>query len=165
MDAPTHPLCDYGVRLDFYKRNVTACTQYSVQDILKLQSLILLIKSINYCFGRTGSHDDHILQYNSTNDSIFLYRERREAEAQKERERLHKEKMERERSERERRDREERDRREKERREREEKERQQLQVDQHFNKSFRLAQQKVRICSSRHDRQRNVWQFESERTE
>lgn len=49
-----------------------------------------------------------------------------------------------ERSERERREREDRERREKERREREEKERQQYQVDQHFNKSFLLAQQKVR---------------------
>lgn len=54
-----------------------------------------------------------------------------------------------EQSERERRQREERERREKERREREEKERQQYQVDQHFNKSFLLAQQKVRRAERR----------------
>lgn len=69
---------------------------------------------------------------------VLIPRERREAE----KERITKEKM--ERSEKERREREERERREKERREREEKERQQYQVDQHFNKSFLLAQQKVR---------------------
>lgn len=55
--------------------------------------------------------------------------------------------MEREKTERERREREERERerREKERREQEEKERQQYQVDQHFNKTFRLAQHKVNV--------------------
>lgn len=73
-----------------------------------------------------------------------LFSSRREAEV-REKERLAKEKMERERTERERREREERERerREKERREQEEKERQQYQVDQHFNKTFRLAQHKV----------------------
>ncbi|XP_047477004.1 lysine-specific demethylase 3A-like isoform X4 [Penaeus chinensis] len=74
---------------------------------------------------------------------MYAYTMMREAEV-REKERLAKEKMEREKTERERREREERERerREKERREQEEKERQQYQVDQHFNKTFRLAQHK-----------------------